>query len=152
MYGSCHISGAPSDPEVFCKPYHWWADDKDVMSTHWESLDIPAEGVPVLDKRAAIETEKGYDWVFKSPMVDVRLPDGEVSKLGEVSPIMMPAVAAYGCIGILAETRKCQAARKAGPLDDVSVSEYIQGWIEHGARYGVFTVNPDGSGKITWRD
>lgn len=147
---NCHISGTPSDPDQFIKPYHWWADEKDVMSTHWDSLDIPDEGVPVLDKRAAIETNDGYRWVFKGPILDCRLPDGEISRLGEVSPIMLPAIVAYGMVGALVENKKAAQSNHAGPLDYVSVSEYIQGWKEHGAKVGVFKLDSNGNGYITW--
>lgn len=149
-YGNCHISGCGSDPEQFCKGYYWWADEVKVIRHSWDSLEIPAEGIPVLDKRQAVETKAGYSWVFRGPMVNVKLQDGNISRLGEVSPIMLPAIAAYGMIGALAENHKAAKENKAGPLDDVSVAEYVRGWVEHGARLGIFTVNADGTGHIEW--
>lgn len=143
-----HCSGY-EDPESFVKPYHWWADAPGVMRQHWDGYEWPADGVPVIDIRKAVETPEGYSWVFKGPLLDVSLQDGEIDALPEVSPLMAPAIVAYGQAAALVETRRCQEQRKAGPLDGVSTAEFVRGWKEHGARIGRCFVNGN-DGRIEW--
>lgn len=147
-----HLSGTPSDPEWFLRASHWWADPPGEMHYEWDRYEIPEDGVPVLDKRAALKTEAGSAWVFSGPMIDVDLQDGQVDRLGDVSPLMAPVIAAYGMAGCLAQTWKAQAKGQAGSLDNVSVAEYIRGWVDHGARLGRFYLNRDGTGRIEWAD
>ena len=87
-YGKgCHGSGYGT-PE---KPHAADFSGKDV--------EVP-DGTPVLDKRPAIATDEGFAWVFKGPMVNVDLPEGECDALGEVSPLFAGAVAEneYGAL------------------------------------------------------
>lgn len=147
----CHLSGVPSDPEMFCKPYQWWADPKGQLSRHWDNIEIPVDGVPVLDKRDAIETANGHAWVFKGPMLNVDLPEGKIEHLGDVSPIMVPVIAAYGMVDAVGETKQAAKTGLAGPLDEVPLGMYIQGWLEHGARLGRFTLDQEGNGHIEWK-
>ena len=74
------------------------------------NLIIP-DGTPAIDVRAAVETDDGYRWVFKGPMVDVDLPDG-------------------GCSGY---------SKAPGAMDYVSTREYVEGWRQHGARIGHYS-------------
>lgn len=151
LHGSNVSSQGYEDPESFVKPYHWWAHPKDQMSLHWGGWVIPESGIPVVDVRAAVETDAGYSWVFKGPLLDVDIADGEIERLPDVSPFMLPAVEAYGQVGALAETIKARRTAKAGPLDGVGIADYVQGWREHGARIGRFFVR-DGQGVIEWEN
>jgi hypothetical protein len=141
-FSHCHCTGH-EDPESFCKPYHWWAHPADQMSRHWDGYEFPEEGIPVIDIREAIETPEGYSWVFNGPMLDCNLPDGEIDRLGEVSPMMLPAIEAYGQGVALLATIAAKSKGIAGPLDDVSVSEYVAGWKAHGAKVGRCFVEGD---------
>ncbi len=146
-YSNCRCNGYES-PESFVKPYHWWADAKDVTRTHYGKYVIPSEGVPVVDIRQAIETKDGYSWVFQGPLLDCDLPDGEVDSLCEPSePFGSIVDANFG--GLLTLQRVTRITQKRGALDSVSVSEYVQGWKEHGARIGSFTL-VDGIASIAW--
>ncbi len=116
MHASNETCQGYEDPESFVQPYHWWSHPKDQLSLHWDSYDIPVEGIPVVDVREAVKTDAGYSWVFKGPLLDVDLADNEIDR-----------------------------------LDGVSVSQYVQGWREHGARIGRFFV-VDGKGVIEWAD
>lgn len=147
-YSNCHCSGY-EDPESFPKPYHWWADPADKISTHFAGYQFADEGIPVLDLRDAVNTPEGRRWVFKGPMLDVDLEDGAIDTLPEVSPIMLPAVAAFGQTVALLETRAAQSRGVAGPLDSVSVSEFVKGWREHGAKVGRCYVE-NGTCRIEW--
>ena len=122
-YKNCTCSGY-EDPETFVKPYHWWAHPKDQISRHWDGYVFPPDGLPVIDLREAVETDPGYSWVFKSPMVNPDLPEGAVERLDN----------------------------RDGPprsLDCVSVSEYVRGWREHGAKIGKAFIR-DGACIIEW--
>ena len=116
-YKNCTQTGY-ENPETFVKPYHWWAHPKDQISHFWDGFDFPQTGLPVIDLRAAVETEPGYSWVFKGPMVNPDLEDGVVDRLGNESG-------------------------PARSLDMVSVSEYVKGWQEHGARIGKAFIHDD---------
>ncbi len=111
-----------------------------------EGKDIP-DGTPVIDKRKAVDTPEGYSWVFKGPLVNVNLPDGEACYCPEPSPILAAGVSGsyVGLLGLQAASRATQATR--GPLDEVSVSEYVRGWKEHGARIGEYQ-----GGQIVWSE
>ncbi len=138
-------------PEDFCALYHWWTHPAGQMSSHWSDYEVPAGGIPCIDKRAAVETPAGRAWAFAGPLVDVDLPDGEAEDCPEPSPFLAAGVAgnAYGSLlGLQAAQRATGAKRCA--LDSVSIAEYIQGWREHGARIGRAYRNPDGSGRIVW--
>jgi hypothetical protein len=151
-YGTVsHLSGY-AKPETFCMPYHWWADSKDVLTRHWDNMTIPPEGIPVLDKIPAIETKAGFEWVFRGPMLNPKLSDGEIDACPNASPLLEPAIAAYGMKSLYADTKVKQAQGKAGPLDGVYLTEYIEGWLKVGARLGRFTVDSENNGKITWQD
>ena len=106
--------------------------------------DIP-DGTPVIDNRAAIDTDKGFGWVFAGPMVDVNIPWGAVSKCPAPTPEM--ATGLQGAFATLAGLHLAARQEKAsaGPLDMVSVEEYVNGWRDHGARIGRYQ-----GGNIEW--
>ena len=150
LYGHNFTCSGYEDPESFVKPYHWWADAPEQISRHWDNYQISPAGIPVVDSRAAVETDAGFSWVFKGPLLDVDLDDGAIDRLPDVSPLMLPAVAAYGQTAALLSTVAARSTPKAGPLDGVGVHDYVQGWRDHGARIGRFTVNTENVGTIVW--
>lgn len=148
-YSNCSSQGY-CDPESFVQPYHWWSHPKDQLSRNWDGYILADEGIPVVDVRPAIETAEGYSWVFKGPLLNVDLPDGEADECPMPSEILAFGLAHSGYGPLLldhAVARKTE--RKRSSLDSVSVSEYVQGWREHGARIGRFFVR-DGQGVIEW--
>lgn len=149
-YSHCTHSGY-EDPESFCPLYHWWADAAGVMRSHWSNYNVAADGIPVIDKRAAVETLEGGAWVFRGPMVDVSLKDGDVDASPMPSEIMAGALAETAFGGLLAEHVEARVQQKPrSGLDSVSIAEYVQGWREHGARIGRAFRNADGTGTIIW--
>jgi hypothetical protein len=133
-YGKrCHGSGygTPERPHA--------ADPK--------TCTIP-DGTIAIDKRTAIETPAGYAWVFNGPMVNVDLQDGDCSECPEPSPIFAGAVAGneYGSLLTLQAAHKT-AKKTPGPLDFVSIAEYVEGWRAVGARIGRYVA-----GKIVWEN
>jgi hypothetical protein len=106
--------------------------------------DIP-DGTPAIDNRAAVETDTGFSWVFAGPMVDVNIPWGVVNKCPTPTPEMVA-----GMQGVFSTLTGLQLAARqerqaAGPLDMVSVEEYVNGWRDHGARIGRYQ-----DGQIEW--
>jgi hypothetical protein len=146
-YSNVSQSGYES-PESFCQPYHWWADKSDTTRVHYENMTIPDSGVPVLDIRQATQTPEGVSWVFKGPLLDVDLPDGQVSELPTPDPLFAGAVA-NNAYGKLLAIHAGKEQGKRGALDSVSVSEYINGWKEHGGKVGRFYVR-NGQASIEW--
>jgi len=98
--------------------------------------------MPAIDKREAVDTPEGFKWVYQGPMVDVDLPDGEVDQCPEPNPIMALAMMEgqneFGTMLVLQKSSRL-AKEPRGPLDSVSISEYIEGWRAHGAKIGKFT-------------
>lgn len=110
-----------------------------------DGKDVP-DGTPALDTRAAIDTDEGYSWAFRGPLCDPSLADGVTDECPEPSPFM-----AAGLSGGFLSSLALQVAHKAGgrktpgPLDSVSVAEFVRGWREHGARVGEYK-----GGVIAW--
>jgi hypothetical protein len=106
------------------------------------SADMP-EGIPCIDKRAALKTEAGLKLLLRGPMVSADLPDGEVEVCPEPSPILAAGVAgnAFGNLLALNAAHKLVAPKTPGPLDSVSVSAYVELWRAAGARIGVTGPN-----------
>lgn len=108
------------------------------------------DGTFAIDKRDAVETPAGFALVFNGPMVDVDLPDGESSECPEPSEIMAGAMSQSGnSFGTLLALQSAHKATKKtpGPLDFVSISEYVAGWRSVGARIGQYTA-----GQIVWEN
>jgi len=103
--------------------------------------DIP-DGCPALDTRPATDTDAGWRWAIKGPMVDVDLESG-IDRCPTPSPIMAMAMAdnEYGSLLALQKV----STAKAGPLDSVPIAVFIEGWREHGARVGAYK-----DGQIVW--
>lgn len=110
-----------------------------------DDLIIP-DGTPVIDKRPAVKTDRGYRWAIRGPMVDVDLQDGDTDRCPEPGPMFAEAVADnwFGALlSLQSASRDADEAR--GPLDSVSTAEYVRGWKEHGARIGQYV-----GGEIVW--
>jgi hypothetical protein len=143
---NCHQSGYEKPETFFCLS-HWWAHK------YLDYVDpVPYEGVPWVDKRAAIGTPRGFSWVFRGPMCNPELPVGKIDRLPEPDEMTMmmlhPINKAILLMG--AATAKVQPA---GSLDYVDIQTYIKGWMEHGAvggfiRDGYFIVEPYAKGTI----
>ena len=109
---------------------------------------IIPDGTPAIDKRPALKTAAGYSWVFKGPLLDPDLPDGSIDHC----PDLRESIVARA---ILSEPENGYAPHlalqlahkgpKAGPLDSVSIPEYVIGWKSVGARIGRYQ-----SGRIVW--
>jgi len=108
------------------------------------------EDCPVLDIRGALNTEAGRKWVLIGPMVNPDLPPGECTRLqvGPVTPLEHILLEdSENPIGKLYRLHlACTLTNsKPGPLDRVSVEEYIQGWRKVGAKSGRVV-----GGRIVW--
>lgn len=107
--------------------------------------DIP-DGTPAIDTREATETEAGYKWVFKGPMLNPDIADGERDECPEPSLTMVGGLqGAYLSSAALALAHKRSGSKEPGPLDFVGVREYVDGWRRHGARIGQYQ-----GGRIVW--
>jgi len=121
-------------------------------SQHVQGYDSPENWKPdagvdysdciVVDVRAAVETKEGRSWVFKGPLLDLRLSDGQVDACPEPSAMFAEAVSGNQFGAML-------SMRKVGglSLDSVSRSEYVKGWRLHGARIGRVA-----DGAIAWEN
>jgi hypothetical protein len=107
---------------------------------------IIPDGTYAVDKRPALETAEGYSWVFKGPMCNPDIPDGECDPCPVPSDLFASAVAEneYGQLLTLNAAQKAAGHKRSG-LDSVSIAEYVQGWREHGARIGQYV-----NGQIVW--
>lgn len=113
------------------------------------SSHIIPDGTIAIDKRPALKTEAGVSWVFKGPMVNVDLQDGDCSECPEPSPIFAGAVAGneFGSLLALQASHRNAGKKTPGPLDFVSVNEFVAGWRALGARIGRYVA-----GQIIWED
>lgn len=108
--------------------------------------NIP-DGTPAVDLREAVKTKEGFDWVFKGPLVDVDIPEGDAKPLtlqetdGPIAAALAANSATFGALLAFQATK----GKERGPLDSVSVAEYIDGWKRHGARIGHYE-----KGRIVW--
>lgn len=95
--------------------------------------DIP-DGVPALDIRPALETDAGYSWVFKGPMLNPDLPDNAVDRCPQPSAFF--AAGLHESFQTLLLIHESTAKETAGALDCVSISEFVAGWVKLGAKFG----------------
>lgn len=122
------------DPETFFAPSKWWAH------TWMEQRDSSQyEGCAWVNIREAVETEAGLKMVFRGPMVDVDLEDGQVDRCPQPSDLMASAMTSspneFGNLLILQAASRA-LKQKAGPLDSVSIAEYLALWKAAGAKVG----------------
>lgn len=110
-----------------------------------EGCVIP-DGTPAIDKRAAVNTPEGLAWVFKGPMCNPDLPDDAVEACPEPSQALVAGIAgnSYGTLMAIHGLHKAKESTP-GPLDYVSIRQYVEGWREHGARIGHYE-----GGVIVW--
>lgn len=107
---------------------------------------VPA-GVVAVDLTPALETVEGFKWVFRGPMVNVDLPEGEVNRLGRVKDSPMVNALKQGNYGNLIRMHEEQEARgERSGLDEVSLEEWVEGWRQLGARVGRYNE----VGEIDW--
>ena len=83
--------------------------------------DLP-DGVTVINKRDILDNDDAIHLLISGPMVNVSLDDGTVSYLDRAT-----------------------AGTTPGPLDQVSVPEYVKLWREVGAAIGIVQ-----GGRIVW--
>lgn len=131
-----HISGYDS-PESFERELAW--GDKDGYP--------PLAGVPVIDKRAVLEKHPVYS--FKSPLVDVELEDGTIDRIdAKAAQSMLPGLSG-GFDTLAAAAIAHEGNPEPGPLDSVSVGDYLRWWAQRGARLG--RMDDEGL-RIVWKD
>lgn len=95
------------------------------------------EGAVLLNKLPALQTEAGFKWVFAGPMVNVDLEDGECLPCPDTSGIMATALKESGNnYGRLLQIHEAAPKTARGSLDEVSIAEYVAGWVERGAISG----------------
>lgn len=113
----------------------WYLHTPEEIAKHYQEELEP--GVLLIDKRPALEGERGtHANAYASPMCDVELPDGAIDRLDlSGAEFMVGALKQTGYGGILRahEIAAEVAPDVAGPLDSVSISQYVQWWRDRGA-------------------
>ena len=105
----------------------------------------PLAGVPVLDKRAVLKEHPELS--FHSPLVDIDLPDGSVDRIDtKAARNMLPGLSG-GFDLLAAQAIAHEGKDEPGPLDSVSVSDFINWWVSRGARLGHMD---DAGRRIVW--
>lgn len=139
------------DPETFLKEYHWWTDPPGKTRRYTDGMTIPEEGVPVLDKREALETPRGLRFAMEGPMPNANLPAGSVQLTAPVNSMLASAMAdnIYGTLLRMHHKHGEESPNTPGPLDFVSADLYLEGWKSIGARTGRLLVK-DGNAQIAW--
>ena len=107
----------------------------------------PLAGLPVLDKREVLKETPALS--FRSPLVDVDLEDGTIDRLDtHAARSMLPGLS--GGFEVLAASAIVHEGKpEPGPLDSVSVGDYIAWWRSRGAKLG--RMSEDGL-RIVWQD
>jgi len=107
----------------------------------------PLARVPVLDKRHILRRKPGL--ALRSPLVDVDLEDGAIDRVDtKAARLMLPALS--GGFEVLAGRASAHEGKpEPGPLDSVSLGDFIVWWVSRGARLG----HMDEQGlRIVWND
>lgn len=112
------------------------------------ATEIP-DGTPALDKRPALATDSGAMWAVVGPMVNVDLAPGGIGKCPDLSdPRVADIVNSFSegnvLLGIAMGIQNCKQG-DAGPLDEVDIETYVEGWVSRGARLGHYQ-----KGEIVW--
>lgn len=119
-----NLSSYYKNLEIFIKDHLNEIDDKTV----------------ILDKTAALENnEEAIRYVINGPMVDVSLPEDEVSPAPEIPDYMVEML--QGSFKSIAVNQKTNP----GSLDMVSLKTHVDSWVKLGARVGKVV-----DGKIIW--
>ena len=112
--------------------------------------DLP-DGVTVINKRDILDNDDAIHLLISGPMVNVSLDDGEVSYLSDTLNSIVAQYAkddsgnSMGSLVRLQEQHRATAGTIPGPLDQVSVPEYVKLWREVGATIGIVQ-----GGRIVW--
>lgn len=133
---------------AYCKCQGYGSPERPHAAQLSEDCIIP-DGTPAIDKRAAVETDDGFRWAFQGPMVNVDLPENVVDCCPMPSPVFAAAMAETPGFGSMLASQFVHGfgQETAGPLDSVSIGEYVNGWRDHGARIGYYK-----NGVIVWED
>lgn len=110
-----------------------------------KDLIIP-DGCPVVDTRPAVETPAGVAWAIRGPLVNPDLVDDAVEKCEKAPDYMQRAIGGvYGQALAIHDIVTKRDPNNPGPLDMVSVRDFVLGWKAHGARVGFYR-----NGVIEW--
>jgi len=125
---------------------------------HYRSTRIDLHASVVLDKRRPLEAHPGF--AYASPMVDLCLQPGDVSRFADLARGSFLADALRNDLvgennAFAALVRGADEAEKIGvphgPLDEVDVERYCRWWRTRGARTGVLLR--DGTEyRVTWHE
>jgi len=102
---------------------------------------IVPDGTPVIDVREAVQTDEGFRWAIKGPLLNPDLPGDEIEECPCLDDsIMVKAMLSdpgnqFGAIAATQIVHR-HTSTKPGPLDSVSIKVFVQGWKDHGARIG----------------
>ena len=107
--------------------------------------DVP-DGTMAVDLRQVVEQSPSLS--FRSPMVDIKLEPGQVRECPEPSDLMAGAMAgnAFGSFLAMQKAHKAKS-QEPGPLDSVSVEDYVGWWRRAGARIAVVVDR-----QFVWED
>jgi len=132
-----------------CRSHGYGSPEHPHAAVHEPPDTILPDGCLALDIRPALETSEGVRHVFRGPMVDVDLEEGEVDTCPEPSMILRAGVAgnSYGSLLALQDVHRQAQPNTPGPLDSVSIAEFVRGWVKLGARVGVVK-----DGEIVWEE
>jgi hypothetical protein len=104
-------------------------------------------GLPVLDKREILKEHPEYS--LKGPLLDVDLSDGTIDRIDlKVARYMLPGLSG-GFDAIAAAAIVHEGREEPGPLDSVSLGDYLRWWTSRGARLG--HMDTEGL-RIVWED
>lgn len=119
-----------------------------------DNYDIP-DGTPAVDKVPAINQPGGVAAVFKSPLVNVDLDEGDIERFNLPKNSIIGDAVQNGLMGPVAQASVALALvakgkPEPGPLDEVSIDVYLTYWRRKGARIGALWTSPDGTRRFDW--